>query len=371
MPPRAAVPPARDPAQWQAGARGDGRGGRPVPASPPPRARARRAPRWSSPRELLRGRPIHARRRRLPDRPADAPVGGGRGAAGRCTCARRRATCARPATSTASRSPTRASRSRGRALGARSARRGTLVIADEAHHLGEELAWGEGFHLAFGRRSAGCCCRARRSAPTSAPIPGVRYDDGVAMPDVVLQLRRRGPRPHLPAGHVHPLRRACCSGAAARSSSRRRSTTRSPAARRARRYRTAISIDLADGLPRILGQAHERLERGPRRRPPRRRRASSSPPTASTRARSPRCCARSPACAPTVVLHTDARAAREARGVPRSTRPLDRRGEHGQRGRRHPAPARRRLRHGRQDAADLPPDRRPLRAHDPGPPGWT
>src|SRR4051794_3695525 len=29
----------------------------------------------------------------------------------------------------------------------------TLVIADEAHHLGEDLAWGLGFHLAF--RDAG------------------------------------------------------------------------------------------------------------------------------------------------------------------------------------------------------------------------
>ena len=44
--------------------------------------------------------------------------------------------------------------------------RRTLVIADEAHHLGEDLAWGDGFARCSRPPSAGCCCRARRSART-------------------------------------------------------------------------------------------------------------------------------------------------------------------------------------------------------------
>ena len=57
----------------------------------------------------------------------------------------------------------------------------------------------------------------------------------------------------------------------------------------------------------------------------------------------------------------------QARRVHQLARSVDRRGQHGLRGGRHPAPARRRLRDRRQDGADLPSDRRPLRADDPGP----
>jgi superfamily II DNA or RNA helicase len=48
---------------------------------------------------------------------------------------------------------------------------GTLVIADEAHHLGEELAWGRPSPRRSVRRGAGCCCRARPSGPTRPPSP--------------------------------------------------------------------------------------------------------------------------------------------------------------------------------------------------------
>ena len=69
--------------------------------------------------------------------------------------------------------------------GRRSARRGTLVIADEAHHLGDELAWGRASRRPSRNRRAGCCSRARRFAPTTTPIPGVHYDAmGFAVPDV-------------------------------------------------------------------------------------------------------------------------------------------------------------------------------------------
>ena len=192
--------------------------------------------------------------------------------------------------------------------------------------------------------------------------------DGVARAGRHLLLRRRRPRRHLPAGRRSSPTTARCSGAAATTSSRRRSPTRSPAARRRAATAPRSRVELADGLPRILAAAHERLEARAGRRPPRRRRPRRRRRRRARRARSPRCCARSPARAPTVVLHTDAAGrTRSSRAFTRSREPLDRRGEHGQRGRRHPAPARRRLRDGGQDAADLPPDRRPLRAHDPGP----
>ncbi len=58
----------------------------------------------------------------------------------------------------------------------------------------------------------------------------------------------------------------------------------------------------------------------------------------------------------------------DAAGLHSQQGPVDRRGEHGLRGRRHPPPAGRCLRDGGQDAAHLPPDRRALRPDDPGPP---
>ena len=129
-----------------------------------------------------------------------------------------------------------------------------------------------------------------------------------------------------------------------------------------RRYRTAISTELADGLPRILRSAHERLEQV---RADGHRDAGGLVVTADG-AHARRVAAvlkEITGKSPVVVVHTDARAAQKLRAFGARARALDRRGEHGLRGRRHPAPARRRLRDGRQDAADLPPDRRALRAH--------
>ena len=71
---------------------------------------------------------------------------------------------------------------------------------------------------------------------------------------------------------------------------------------------------------------------------------------------------------PLVVLHQEPRAAAKLAAFTHSRDPVDRRRQHGLRGRRHPAAARRRLRDRRQDAARVPPDRRPVRAHDQGPP---
>ena len=60
----------------------------------------------------------------------------------------------------------------------------TLVIADEAHHLGEELAWGEGFARAFAATPRWLLLSGTPFRSDGSAIAGVRYDDGVAVPDV-------------------------------------------------------------------------------------------------------------------------------------------------------------------------------------------
>ena len=75
-----------------------------------------------------------------------------------------------------------------------------------------------------------------------------------------------------------------------------------------RRYRTAISTELPDGLPRILREADARLQRcapAGTATPA----GSSSPPTASTRAQIAKLLREATGRAPVVVLHTEARAA--------------------------------------------------------------
>ncbi|MCW2966780.1 MAG: ATP-dependent helicase, partial [Solirubrobacteraceae bacterium] len=138
---------------------------------------------------------------------------------------------------------------------------GTLVIADEVHHLGDDLAWGNAFEQAF-------ACAGRRLLLSGTPfrsdataIPGVAYGpDGVARPDFTYgyddavrdgicrpvtfipfdgTLQWRSGDDVIEAGFNDVL--------AGRESSRR--------------YRTAISVELENGLPRILREAHERLER--------------------------------------------------------------------------------------------------------------
>src|SRR3954447_3184490 len=61
---------------------------------------------------------------------------------------------------------------------------GTLVIADEAHHLGEDLAWGGGFARAFGAARRWLLLSGTPFRSDTVPIPGVRYEGGVAVPDV-------------------------------------------------------------------------------------------------------------------------------------------------------------------------------------------
>jgi superfamily II DNA or RNA helicase len=142
----------------------------------------------------------------------------------------------------------------------------TLVVADEAHHLGEDLTWGQGFQRAFGAAARWLLLSGTPFRSDQSPIPGVRYDDplpgagGVAVPDVSYTyadaVRDRVCRPvsFVPYDGVLQWRGAgehVVEGSFADALA---------GADAARRYRTAISVDLPDGLPRILASAHERLE---------------------------------------------------------------------------------------------------------------
>ena len=144
---------------------------------------------------------------------------------------------------------------------ARTCTAGTLVIADEVHHLGDELAWGTGFEQAFAQAGRRLLLSGTPFRSDATPIPGVRYDgSATAVPDFTYgyddAVRDRICRPVtfipfdgtmqwqsgddvIEAGFNDVL--------TGRESSRR--------------YRTAISVELENGLPRILREAHERLER--------------------------------------------------------------------------------------------------------------
>ena len=83
----------------------------------------------------------------------------------------------------------------------------TLIIADEAHHLGEELAWGAGFARAFAATPRWLLLSGTPFRSDGSPIAGVRYEDGLCVPGRQLHVRRRGARRDLPAGRLRALRR--------------------------------------------------------------------------------------------------------------------------------------------------------------------
>ena len=335
----------------------------PVPHLRRARAPARRARRSSSPATLLRERRRAARRRRLPDDAADAPVGARRPPAWAST-SRPTPPTPRPPRDFHGVAVTYARVAAvGRALGA-------PVLAGHARHRRRgppprrgARAGATGFAPRLRRPPrAGCCCRARRSAPTPRRSRACATTTASSSRRH-LHLRRRRPRRHLPPGHVHPLRRRAAVA-------QRRRRGRGVVRRRARRPRGGAPLPDRD-----LRRPRRTACRGSSRR---RTRSSRSVRAGGHRdagglvVAADGAHARAIAAilkavtgrAPTVVLHTEARAAEKLAAFTRSHRALDRRGEHGQRGRRHPAPARRRLRDGGEDAADLPPDRRALRAHD-------
>jgi superfamily II DNA or RNA helicase len=135
----------------------------------------------------------------------------------------------------------------------------TLVIADEAHHLGEELAWGEAFAAAFARASRWLLLSGTPFRSDATPIPGVAYDaDGLAEPDISYTyadaVRDRVCRPVVFVTYDGTLSWRSGDDVIESSFDTVLSTREA-----GRRYRTAISTDLPDGLPRILGEADARL----------------------------------------------------------------------------------------------------------------
>ena len=196
---------------------------------------------------------------------------------------------------------------------------GTLVIADEAHHLGEDLAWGAGFKTAFGSARRWLLLSGTPFRSDQSPIPGVRYDGGVAVPDVTY-------------AYADAVRDGVCrrvafvpydgtlqfqSGDDVIETSFDEVLTGRDAGRR---YRTAISTELPDGLPRILRAAHARLAE---------LRAAGHPDAGGLIITADGAHARAVAKAmheitgftPTVVLHTDANAHRKLDAFRRSADP--------------------------------------------------
>jgi superfamily II DNA or RNA helicase len=141
----------------------------------------------------------------------------------------------------------------------RSITAGTLAIADEAHHLGEELAWGEGFSRAFAAAPRWLLLSGTPFRSDATPIPGVRYDrDGLAEPDVSYTyadaVLDRICRPVCFVAYDGTL--SWRSGDDVIESSFETVLSSREASRR---YRTAISTELPDGLPRILREADAKL----------------------------------------------------------------------------------------------------------------
>ena len=245
--------------------------------------------------------------------------------------------------------------------------RETLVVVDEAHHLGEELAWGTAFQRAFAAAPRWLLLSGTPFRSDATPIPGVGYDaDGLAVPDVSYTYAEA-----VADGICRPVAFVTFDGSLSWRSGEdvieSSFETVLTAREASRRYRTAISTELPDGLPRILREADAKL---------RALRAEGQRDAGGLVVAADATHARRIAKllgeatgqgAGGGAAHRGARGAQAGR-LPRLARAVDRRRQHGLRGRRHPAAARRRVRDGGQDAADLPADRGALRAHDPGPP---
>jgi superfamily II DNA or RNA helicase len=141
----------------------------------------------------------------------------------------------------------------------RSLPRRALVIADEAHHLGEDLTWGVAFAKAFGETSRWLLLSGTPFRSDATPIPGVSYDaEGIAEPDVAYSYAEA-----IAEGVCRPVSFVAYDGTLSwrsgddviESSFEEVLSTREAS----RRYRTAISTDLPEGLPRILREADARL----------------------------------------------------------------------------------------------------------------
>jgi superfamily II DNA or RNA helicase len=142
---------------------------------------------------------------------------------------------------------------------ARALARGTIVIADEAHHLGEDLTWGVGFSKAFVACPKWLLLSGTPFRSDATPIPGVSYDtDGMAEPDASYSYAEA-----VADGVCRPVCFVAYDGTLSwrsgddviESSFETVLSTREAS----RRYRTAISTELPDGLQRILREADSKL----------------------------------------------------------------------------------------------------------------
>ncbi len=136
----------------------------------------------------------------------------------------------------------------------------TLVIVDEAHHLGEDLAWGTSFQRAFASSPRWLLLSGTPFRSDATPIPGVRYDhDGVVVPDVSYTYAQA-----VADGICRPVAFVTFDGTLSWRSGddviESSFETVLTAREASRRYRTAISTELPDGLPRILSEAHDKLQ---------------------------------------------------------------------------------------------------------------
>ena len=202
-------------------------------------------------------------RRRLPDDPAHPPVGGRRGAHGPAPRARR----GRPAPAH------RLLGRRGHLCARGRVRRalGHAVHPGHARHRRRGPPPGRGARVGRGlppglRQGAAPAAAVGHAVPLG-PVRDPRRALRRRRRDArrVLQLRRRGPRPHLPPGHVHPLRRRAAVA-------QRRGARRGLLRGRARGPR---------GRPPL---SHCDLDR-PRRRPPAHPRPGPRPPGGGARRR--------------------------------------------------------------------------------------
>ncbi len=186
----------------------------------------------------------------------------------------------------------------------------TLVIVDEAHHLGEELAWGVGFQQAFARAPRWLLLSGTPFRSDATPIPGVSYDaGGVAEPNVSYTYAQA-----VADGICRPVAFVTFDGTLSWRSGEdviESSFETVLSAREAsRRYRTAISTELPDGLPRILTEAHEKL-RALRELGHRDAGALAVAADATHARRIAKLLSKLTGKAPVVVLHTEARAAQK------------------------------------------------------------
>jgi superfamily II DNA or RNA helicase len=142
---------------------------------------------------------------------------------------------------------------------ARELPRRALVVADEAHHLGEDLTWGVSFATAFAEHANWLLLSGTPFRSDATPIPGVSYDsEGIAEPDISYSFAEA-----VADGVCRPVSFVAYDGTLSWRSGddviESGFDTVLSTREASRRYRTAISTQLPDGLPRILREADARL----------------------------------------------------------------------------------------------------------------